>query len=46
MKHALRFLFGAAIGVGLGYALTLLVRPAAPRRKGHDRPAREQDGAP
>jgi hypothetical protein len=27
MKHAFRFLFGAALGVAIGYALTLLVRP-------------------
>jgi hypothetical protein len=27
MKHAFRFLFGAALGIALGYALTLLVRP-------------------
>ena len=32
MKGAARFLFGAALGVALGYALMLLVRPPAPAR--------------
>jgi hypothetical protein len=46
MKGAGRFLFGIALGVGLGYALTLLARPAAarvraPRRSRLMRPRRE-----
>jgi hypothetical protein len=38
MKGAGRFLFGIALGVGLGYALTLLARPAAPRVRAPRRP--------
>ena len=33
MKGAARFLFGAALGVALGYALMLLVRPAPNGRR-------------
>jgi gas vesicle protein len=48
MKHAARFLFGAAIGIALGYALTLLVRPASKVRRSRrlDRPSkRKRDSA-
>ena len=47
MKGAARFLFGAAIGVAVGYVLMLLVRPANGRRpKRPDRtPKNKRDAA-
>jgi hypothetical protein len=38
MRGAGRFLFGVALGVGVGYALTLIARPAAPRLRAPRRP--------
>jgi hypothetical protein len=49
MKGAARFLFGAALGVALGYALMLLVRPPAPLRKSRrpePDPSADRDGEP
>ena len=33
MRGAGRFLFGVVLGVGVGYALTLLARPGAARER-------------
>ena len=46
MKVPYRLLFGLALGVALGYGLTLLARPAPSRRiRRRPRPASEPRGA-
>jgi hypothetical protein len=43
VKHAWRFVFGCALGIGLGYALTLILSPGRdtrrPRSTGTSSPA-------
>lgn len=33
MKHPARFLFGVALGIGLGYALTLVFKPTLAKKR-------------